>query len=1259
MAEVRFTPEQQSAIVADNPELLISAAAGSGKTAVLVERILRLIQHKHIDIHKMLVVTYTRAAAAELRERLELRLQAAARLEPAMAKQIDLLDRAQISTIHSYCQKVVREHFRHCGVDPQFTMADERTTKTLYQESMNEVLDAAYAAAKENPDLKALLTVLPEKNLAVVMDLLYQFLLTRPDPMGWLRGQSAQEWNNETLAEHPLCETLLNECSLLIDNALVQWKQGKALLGNPAFPEKYQQTINADYCTLSELEGCAKACLESLCQAVSTAKFATLVRVKPETTDAAALAEQFKSIREDYKGCLKELKKVLPARLDSALSDLEKMRPAIRGLCWLMEALHEDFRSRKVERAVLDFGDLEHMTLEVLADPELSQLESSRFDAVFVDEYQDVSAIQEAILNGLKRQDGHQFFFYVGDVKQSIYRFRQAEPTLFLTKLASFSDGESAQQRCIILNKNFRSRETVLDSVNRVFRHVMDSRVTEIDYDDSAMLYPGRPSKGDPRTELHLISNVPKRERIIRQAQLIARDIQRTVGEPTIDSDGNPGAPLHYRDMVILLPVVKGVADKVEAELVKAGIPVYVDAAMNAMGSEEVQQVSQHLMLLDNLRNDLALIAELRSPLFDMSERELTEIRLHLPERDSTYLDALMACARQQEDEALRARCQNVLDTLEEERFLYRSMPVEEYLWDFLMRSGLYAHYGCQPGGKLRQANLRMLCHKAGEYAQSHTEGLAGFLSTLHQGGDSTSPTVVNPWEDVVRIMTIHKSKGLEFPTVYLLGLEDPILKRTLTKSISMHPQLGLSLMYMNKGARTKRATLLQNVIDMRSKAEARAEKARVLYVAMTRPKNRLVMVACSEETVQEAGQLIRYREMGGQLSMVRSAKTLSDWVLQAVNPEEIEERQEGSRDDLGMCSEKNAYIKEETLSEKDSAAENPDERRLSHTDEESHEKPHEQQLTLDMFSTKSMWEMRGMKSSSTVPTCFPQKSGVWRVVFHIDTTESSDSRSQENVNADSGVNMPSFDDILPTVSNIADPLTPIRPQQPVPLKVGVTALCRAMAEASPIEDEEDTPERKRYPLINRPPKLLSSLPQKPEFLLPRQEDAALQRGVCTHLLLSTVSIEGARRSLTEGNVIDFLKAHRENLRLTGRFTIQEASVADVKMAARFLMSEEGRKMLSSKEIRREWPFNLRIHQPMETMLQGVIDLCYLEEEEWVLIDFKTDYVENPDDLWQRYRMQLGFYRQALEKATGRKVRRCGLYSLRLGQLITGQMDEG
>ena len=1252
MADMRFTPEQQSAILADNQELLISAAAGSGKTAVLVERIIRLIRDKHIHINRMLVVTYTRAAAAELRERLELRLLTEAQKDRSMAKQADLLSGAQISTIHSYCQKVVREHFRHCGVDPQFTMADERTTRTLYQESMNDVLDAAYAAAKEDRDLHALLSVLPEKNLVTVMDLLYQFLLTRPDPMGWMQEEAAQEWDRESLNKHPLCETLLNECALLIDNALVLWRQAKAMEEDPSFPEKFQQTISADYLTLMELQTCAQTSLEKLCEKVGSTRFATIARVKPETNDAAALTEQFKELRENYKNCLKELKKVLPAKLDAALSDMEKMRPAIRGLRWLMESLHEDFRNRKLERGVLDFGDLEHMTLEILAEPELSQLESARFDAVFVDEYQDVSAIQETILNGLKRNDGTQFYFYVGDVKQSIYRFRQAEPTLFLSKLASFSDEEDATYRRIILNRNFRSRETVLDSVNRVFQHVMDSRVTEIDYDASAMLYPGKPSQYDPQTELHLLREVPKRERIIQQAQWIARDIQRTVGEPTIDSEGQPGAPLHYRDIVILLPVVKGVADKVEAELVKAGIPVYVDAAMNAMGSEEVQQVTQHLMLLDNQRNDLALIAELRSPLFDMSERELSEIRLHLPDRDSTFLDALLACTRQQEDDQLRSRCQSVLDMLEEERFLYHSMPVEEYLWDFLMRSGLYAHYGCQPGGKLRQANLRMLCHKAGEYAQSHTEGLAGFLSTLHQGGDSTSPTVVNPWEDVVRIMTIHKSKGLEFPTVYLMGLEDPVLKRTLTRSISLHPQLGLGLMYMNKGARTKRATLLQHVIEMRAKAEARAEKARVLYVAMTRPKNRLVMVACNDETIQDAAKLIRQRDMGGKLSMVRSAKTMGDWLLQTVTEEELQEaeRLSSTGDAAGTDARAtDAYIKEETRSV------------LPQEDTENQlrqglDEPQEQQLTFDMFSTNAMWKNRGKSLSSTVPTCFPQKSGVWRVVFHNGSEESTVSQHQEKVNTDSDVNLTSLDNIIPTVSNIADPLTPIRPEKPVPLKVGVTALCRAIVEASEIDEEEDTPERKRYPLLTRPPKLLSSLPEKPEFLLPRQEDAALQRGVCTHLLLSTVSIEGARQSLTEGNMIDFLEAHRENLRLSGRFTIQEASVADVKMAARFLMSEEGRNMLHSKEIRREWPFNLRVNEPIQTMVQGVIDLCYLEEDEWVLIDFKTDYVTSEQELWQRYRLQLSFYRQALESATGRRVKKCGLYSLRLGKLITGEM---
>jgi ATP-dependent helicase/nuclease subunit A len=418
--------------------------------------------------------------------------------------------------------------------------------------------------------------------------------------------------------------------------------------------------------------------------------------------------------------------------------------------------------------------------------------------------------------------------------------------------------------------------------------------------------------------------------------------------------------------------------------------------------------------------------------------------------------------------------------------------------------------------------------------------------------------------------------------------------------------------MYMNHRARSKRVTLLQSVIDMRAKAEARAERARVLYVAMTRPKNRLVMTACTEDTLAGTEAMLQMREQGSRLSMIRSAKSMAEWILQSAEAE--------------------------SLSDAENTAE---------------QQPGDPVL----FSTSSTRKTGGNPPSSTVPTCFPQKSGVLQVVFHSEQAKSTDSQQTENVNTQTGVNLLPFDNIIPAASQVSDPLTPIRPRQPVPLKVGVTALCRAMQEQTDIDPEEDTPERKRYPLLTRPPKLLSSLPEKPEFLAPRQEDAALQRGVCTHMLLSTVDIGFAARAITEGNVIEFLERHRENLQLSGKFTIQEASVADVRMAARFLMSEEGRNMLRSKEIRREWPFNLRIEKPIRTMVQGVIDLCYLEEEEWVLIDFKTDWVESEQQLWDRYRMQLSLYRQALVKATGRAVRRCGLYSLRLGKLICGELD--
>ncbi len=1212
MADVRYTPQQLAAINADNPELLVSAAAGSGKTAVLVQRILRLIREKGIDINRMLIVTYTRAAAAEMRERLEIQLSQLAAEDPRMARQLDKLPSAQISTIHSYCQKLIRENFRQAGIDPQFSLCDDRTSTQLYQESLDMVLTSAYEAVQENADLFQLLKVVGEKQLVGIMQQTYQFLLTRADPIGWMKQQAAMEWTMETLERHPLRQALLSRCQLLINIASDLWEAANQLSRHPAFYPKLLQTVAADLDTLSEVRQAIDTGLEATVAKLSKLRFVTIARKptkEPLSTEEDAIYNEFALLREKYKDIIKDMKKDLPGDLPLCLKDLQHTQPMIRGLCWLMEAFHETFMNVKKERGSLDFNDLEHMALSILSEPELRQNEQSRFDAVFVDEYQDVSAIQETLLNALKREDHSQYFFYVGDVKQSIYRFRQAEPTLFLSKLNHFSDEEDAPQRRIMLNRNFRSREGVLDSVNRVFESIMDERITEIDYNEDAMLYPGNPSVGDPSVELHLCTNAGKKLDLIQmQASVIAEDIQRTVAQP----DGNNGDLLHYRDIVILVPVYKGIADKVEAVLTRYGIPVMLETSPSKSAAEEVQQVAQHLLLLDNLRNDLALISELRSPQYDFTESELAEIRLCKPDHSISFLDALTYASQQSENIQLRQRCQTVLSDLEEERFLYRNMPVEEYLWDFLMRSGLYAHYGCQPGGKQRQANLRMLCHQAGEYAKNHTEGLTGFLTTLDSPEDTTA-AVANPWQDAVRILTVHKSKGLEFPTVYLMNLNDEIQRRKVTKTVSMHPDIGIGLMYMNAKTRSKRTTLLQAAIDQRTASEARAEKARLLYVAMTRPKNRLVMLGHGS-SIADYGEMSEYRAMGLKLFQIHKAKTMLDWVCGVLYPEEWQSLEKGIPTPEGTFE------------------------------------PYQPTFEFSTYQLQNPVENENLPPLSTR---FPHKNRVWDLVIHIDQYKSSASRYPQKVNAQAGVNLDIFRNILPTVTETADPLSPIEAKPPVPLKVGVTALCRAIKESRQPDNQQETAQTKRFPLMQRQPRLLSELPEKPEFLTPRKEEEALQRGVCTHLLLSSLDLTRAAKAVADGITYGFVRQSLDELVLSGRMTSEEAKAANLKMVAGYLESPEGRRMLQSPVIKREWSFNLKITEPMDTIVQGVIDLCYLEDDAWVLVDFKTDRVEEADELWERYGLQIDLYKQALEAATPYPVKECGLYALRLGKMVS------
>ncbi len=1154
-----FTPAQEAAITAQNPELLVSAAAGSGKTAVLVQRILRMVK-EGLSIDRMLIVTFTRAAAGEMRERLEQSLSAAAGDDNRLRKQADLVASAQISTIHAFCQKTVRRFFQHCQIDPQFGLCDERTRRAFWEESMEETLDWLYQSAKTDPDLLSLCQKYDERSIQEMLETLHRFLMSRPDPMEWLAKYEDKQWSAERLDAEPMAREFCREAALIIEGMLSVWKEAKALSGALAFADKYVAVVLSDGQALRGLmEACQKG-MRALMEASGDVQFMRLPVFKPQTTDEAECAARFKELRERYRGMVKKLLELLPQDVEEAVGDMQRMVPATRGLGKAVRFLSAAFSQRKRDKAVIDFNDLEHMTLKVLREEPLRREVSQQFDAIFVDEYQDVSELQEAILNGLKRESG-QFAFYVGDVKQSIYRFRLAEPGLFLGKLNRFSPEKEARQRRITLNRNFRSRTCVLDAVNRVFEHVMDSRVTEIDYDEDAHLVPGIPSEGDPATELHILNaeNLRTQEKIMAQAEWIARDILAHQDE------------LPFRDIAILLPVGKNISDKVELALSKAGIPVYCEGANDAMASDEITQALQYLTVLDNLMNDVALLGVLRSPLFEMTEEELAAIRLGKPEREASYLMALIH-ASHEAHEPLRSRCQKVVETFEHERFLLRSMPMSDYLWDFISRSGLYAHYGAQPGGKLRQANLRMLCHRAAEWEKTNTSGLNGFVETmlLDTGSSETAPTVIHPWENVVRVMTIHKSKGLEFPTVYVMNLERSLLKAGAGSKMSIHGDIGFSLGYVNEEARTRRTTLAQSAIDLRNQSAERAERSRLLYVALTRPKSRLVMVGADALSGVES-QLDKRNDVYA----VRQAGSMLDWIVQCLSPGEL--------------------------------------------------------------STEEERKTANPQQFSSLSTGFPQKNAPWRAVFHI---QPAIEQGKEPKTA-----------ILPIEIPPQDMDKPVEKEpMHLPMKVGVTALCRAMEEGGGIEEGEETADEKRWPWEVAKPRLLASLPKRPAFLEPPKEERALATGVMTHRVLGLMNLDPLRALQSPKAIYAAVCREVERLEQKGVLTAQEAGYVNRGMIARFLESELGKRMLHSGLVQREWSFNLRIREPFPTIVQGVIDLCFLEDGKWVLVDFKTDSVQSAEALWPRYRRQIGFYRQALEQGTPYPVGEALLFSLRLGQ---------
>ena len=879
-----WSPAQLAAIKARNHRILVSAAAGSGKTSVLIERVMDLLRGG-AELERMLIVTFTHAAAGEMRERLSLALAREARENAHLRRQYAAIGRADISTLHTFCGRLIRRYAQAAQVDPMSRIADESRAGALRQRAIDEAMEALYEAP--GPDGEQLITQYSDSQIEEMLGQLYRFLMSQDRPWAWLE-QYLAEPEAAHLTEHPWYRYALDEAQSFMQGAL-QLAEGNLLLTDlPQGPARYHKTALED----REL---ALLIQQSLLKTGrlpegSSANFSRLSSAKAQDSEDPALAQQFKDCRDEFKDLIKLVYATLPAsqtQMDKALHDIAYTWPALRALGQLCRQMHAGYQALKEARQLWDYNDLEHLALSCLMDDSVATDVQAGFDALFVDEYQDISRIQEAIIQRL--HGGHATLFMVGDVKQSIYRFRLADPGLFLDKHARYAQEDEAPERLINLSANYRSRQNVLAAVNHVFYQTMRQGALEIRYDADAALYPGLPSQDDPPIELHLILDaqaLPKQEDAAPtdDEEDSAQDEGEIAGGPENEAEQiaqriialkDSGQGYSYRDMVILLRSASGRAARMAQVLQRHGIPVYSDADQQYFDLIEVQDALNLLHVLDNPLQDEPLLAVLGSPTFGYTSQDFADIRgqgaRDLPFHEIFY-------ARRDSD----PRAQAVLDQLDLWRFRCQQMPLEAFLRQLIRDSGLYTRAGLKYRGELRRANLRLLCERAAPDPLPQT--LHGFLSRVSEARqqDSTkAAAALGAGEDLVRIMTVHKSKGLEFPIVFLPDLARQFKLGSQGELLHLDHDSGLALRKVDPDRRMTYQTFAGKAIQLKKNAQQRSEEARLLYVAMTRARDRLILLASPKHV---DSQRRRWALPEGDWA-ARSARSMLDWLGQSLWP--------------------------------------------------------------------------------------------------------------------------------------------------------------------------------------------------------------------------------------------------------------------------------------------------------------------------------------------------------------------------------------
>lgn len=1236
--ERKWTPAQKSAIDTRDCNVLVSAAAGSGKTAVLVERIISMITDpdKNIDIDRLVVVTFTKAAAAQMKDKIRKALDSMLDENPGdvnLLRQITLLNNAQITTIDSFCLWIIRNHFPEVNLDPGFRIMDEGEKKLIENDVLEDVLEEFYAEADEEffNLVDAFGMGRDDSGLVSIIDKIYRFSRSNPWIDEWF-DECMLVYDDETY-DNPAIKELYDS----IKNALLDYRDKYNRLvhicSEPAGPAAYTGALQSDLLGINEMINSQD--FGELGRKARTFSFEALSRKKDAGADPA-LKEYVKGQRKLFKDYIGRLNDKIFLKDDEGIfADMQGAGIQIRTLLKVAKVYAKRVSEVKREKGIIDFNDMEHLALSILVKKEDGKLVytetadklANRFEEILIDEYQDSNQLQEVILNAVSktRLSGENNNIYmVGDVKQSIYKFRLACPELFIEKYDTY--GETGDNVRIELQKNFRSRENVLECANDVFSHIMNKNFSGIGYDETVRLNAGFPypeysdsnygDEANKSTDVILISSENEEEATTREleADRLAKLIEGIVssGVNVYDADENIYRPAEYRDIVILTRSVTGWADTFADALMDRGIPAYTDSSTGYFSVREIQVILSMLTIVDNPVQEISLAAAMMSYFGGFTAAELGMVRKlgreHADKNTHNNLyEHLKAVAvlggadniQETDVKQLSGKCALFLAKLTEYRDKSSVEPLYDLCWEMIYDSGYYDYVGTMPAGAQRQANLNVLLERAAGYGKSSYSGLFNFLRYIERlkkfDEDFAEGAASLDNENLVRIMSIHKSKGLEFPIVILAGAHKSINFMDATAPVLVDQNLGIAVDYVDLERRTKTPTIIKGAMARRIVRESIAEEERLLYVAMTRAREKLIITgvvkdadktldkyrAKSEElatdgtlSYADSENIKNYLDMIMPVCLMDSDKLKGSFkvMVDAVEDSEADADETGNSFETGNVTDTDAVKAGEALDGNNEA---------------------------------------GYPSLDELPEYVPADNASGRMKLTVSQLKAmqAEDNSEENAYMDDSVKeafeKEAYDEQAADNGN---------------------------------RDGQTDSETIAEPSNSIIPKFISG----EEVQL-----AANERGSAYHRVMECLDYSVSVN-------LDGVKADINRMLETGKMNELQVKSVNPWDINTFVQSDTGRRVANAVNcgsVRREQPF---VFEYEGQLIQGIIDLYFEEDGEFVLVDYKTDRVMKGEagekELVRRYAIQLDYYAKALTQLTGKKVKEKIIYSFALGK---------